>query len=316
VHEVIAFLKGAIFRSPNAGIMGCYSVSRTSISARKDGLQAGVALESAAEFNVPAEEFEAALGRMREIQSLAYSGQDLTIKSGRLKATIQCVDGEPPALPAMPEVWKPAPPSLVPALKLAAPFLGEQGWSAGVRLMDGRVTAIKNTAGIDIAVPGLELEPSLLPAEAAAFVIEQGAPESYVREGGSLMFLWSDGRWARCQLLAAEMPEVVEKILDGAGEEAPIEITSEWREAFADAAALSDGVVSFAPNRLFSGRGAGRGVVEIETAGLPADFVSHWQVPVLEPVLACAARWNPAAYPRPALFVGEGLRGVVIGIRR
>jgi len=313
MHEIISFLKDAVTRGPTPGIVGCYIVRGGSIYARNQAMQAGVAMASEVEFSVPADEFDAALGRMKEVQSLTVDNDSITIKAGRLKATIKCDTDEPPPLPNMPSEWLACPAGLTAALSLARPFLGERGWSQGIRLMDGHVTALSNPSGIDISVEGLKLEPALITEDVAAFLITQGNPDEYHASEDALMFRWANGRWLRAQLLTDKMPDV-ERLFAAAGDETPVAITPEWRQAYEDAAALSDGTVKLTKDGLHSLKGASSSVVEILT-DVPNDHVSFWATKIFDPIVACAQSWNPAAHPSAALFKGHNLRGVVMGKR-
>lgn len=314
MHAIIAFLKDAVTRTPNGGITSCYIVREGSIYARNQALQAGVAMDSEVAFSVPADELDAALARMQQVESITVEEGSIQLKAGRLRATIKLNQDEPPPLPLMPTRWLPCPKNLVEALALARPFIGERGWSQGIRLMNGRVTAMCNIAGIDVVVDGLQLEPVLLPDITAAFLIAQGAPSEYAAADGSLTFRWPDGRWLRAQLLTDKMPDV-DIILGPADSPCPVPITADWRQAYEDAAALSDGVISLTPDALLAARGAAHTRIEIQTP-VHEGHLSHWTAKVIGPIIACAAEWNPAAYPQPAVFRAPGLRGVVMGIRR
>ena len=181
--------------------------------------------------------------------------------------------------------------------------------------MNNRVTAIKNTCGIDIEVAGL-LAPQavVIPIEAAKFLLEQEQPEQCAIGDNALFCRWTDGRWMRAQVLATSFPDTVDRIIDSVGNDAPVEITSAWRDAYADASALSSGAIKITPSGLQGTRGAASGEIEAELS-LSADHVSHWDVKVLDVVVPIAERWNPDAYPKPALFLGPGFRGLLAGVR-
>lgn len=319
MHDIIDFLKGAVKRGPNAalhGSMGCYNFGSGLVTSRNEAMQAGIMLDAEISFIVPADEFEAILARMKSVTAMGFNNQTLTLKGGRLKATIQCIDELPLAIPEMPEDWFDTPSGFADALKLALPFVNDMGWNSGIRLMDGRITAITNTAGIDITLPGLLLnEPISLPKGATEFLVAQGTPNHYMPMGGSVMFKWADGRWLNAQLLAAGFPPSIDGIFEKANvPELLIELTPEWREAFADAAALAESAVDLTGTHLSSGKGAAGCEIEIETS-VPEDHRSRWVVKTLQPVLDCATHWAPAMYPAPAQFVGPNLRGVVMGIK-
>lgn len=319
MHDLVSFLKKAISRLPNAGVMGCYCIRDNAIYARSAGLMAGVTMESAAEFNVPAAEFESALGRMKEITALSFDGASLAIRAGRLKATIQCVQDEPPAVPAMPSpnAWSPCPVNLLDVLKAVMPFMAESGVYASIRIMGDRVTAMNNRSGVDITLPGVAMLPALLSADAVDFLVGQDTPpDEYTVDNGAAVFRWHDGRWLRAQMVAGDWPDIVEKILDSVGTAAPVEVTREWRDAYADASALSDGTVQMTPKGLRALRGAGSADVEIDITALPDNHNSYWPTAQLDSIVPLATHWNPAAYPEPSLFVGHNVRGVLVGLRR
>ena len=315
MHDLIRFLKDVVTRTPGADIAGCYVVREGSIYARNMTLMAGVAMESEIEFSVPAEELDLALARMKEVQSLTVEENTVTIKAGRLKSTIKLNPDEPSSLPEMPEEWLKCPAALIPSISAARPFIGDRSWSLGIRLAQDRVTAFSNLAGIDIEVPGLLMgTPALITETTAAFLVAQGAPSEYAPEENAILFRWPDGRWACTQLLTKRMPDI-EPIFAKAGTETSIIITAAMREAYADAAALSDGTVMITPNGFRALKGASTSDVEAPMA-LPEGHISYWSVKTLDAIMACATAWHPAAYPNASLFIGPGLRGVVAGVRR
>lgn len=317
MHDIVAFLRGSVDKNKTNPIFGCYIVREGSISAfsYKDGMQAGISMESDSEFNVPAGELDAALSRIKEIQSITVFGNSIVLKGGRLRTTIQCHNDAPPALPTMPEEWWDMPAGLVPALKLAQPFLNDMGWNAGAILTEGKVIGVRNNCGIEVQVAGLHLDATLvLPPSAIEFLIGQDAPASYAQQANSLFFQWLDGRWFRTALLAGDTPPSVFNIFDRAGSEAPVAIDQPWRDAYADIAALAEGAMTLTPTSLTGIKEAATTEIEIATA-VPEGHTSRWAIATMEPILACATAWNPQSWPEPTLFVGPGLRGIVMGAR-
>lgn len=315
MHQIIDFLKGAVARDSTQAINGCYVIKEGSIYARNMMLQAGISMESAVSFIVPASEFDAALARMPEIQSLTVNADDVVVKCGRLKSTIKLYKSEAPPVPDMPDVWTRSPPGLTNALRLALPFLGDRDWTEGIRLMSDRVTAACNNRGIDIKLPGLEFEePVLIEKTVAGFLIAQGDPDEYVPSANSVMFRWDDGRWAKAQLLNTVMPDV-DRIFNAGGSDTPVALSAEWRQAYDDIVGLGEGKFSMTRAGFKTQKGAADSEVEFPMEELPEDHASYWDSKVLDAMLTCATSWNPAAYPAGALFVGDDLRGMVMGYR-
>lgn len=317
LHQIIAFLKDAVARGPGGGINSCYIVRDGSIYCRNMTLQAGVEMESEVPFIVPAEELDAALKRMKEIQSLTVNEDNIVVKSGRLKSTIKTYDGEPPPIPEMPEEWHPYPPGLIAALNLAKGFIGDRPGTDGIRLMQNRVTAQSGQAGIDITVEDLELENQILiPIEAAEFLIAQGEAKEYALDKNAAYFRWEDGRWLKTQLLIVQFPhDAVERIYADAGDNTEIDINQEWREACEDVEALCDEVFLITDTGFKGFKGAATHDVEFET-GLPEKHTSSWSMKYMKMIFPHAESWHPLSYPKPALFNGPGFRGVVMGFRR
>jgi hypothetical protein len=317
VHETINFLKRALNRNPNAGMFGCYHVAEGFMYAQNETLQAVAPLESSDTFSIPGEELEAALSRTNVDPHLALGDGHLTVKAGRLRATIPCVPGAPPSIFTRDVTWRPMPDSVVPALARALPFMiGNNiiGWTAGIRLMNDRLTTINNICGIDVALPGWESPPSLVTKEGAEFLVAD-PPAEYGVKPGALLFRWPDERSVQVQLIHQEMPALVDNIFAQAGQEAPVAITQDWREAFTDAAAISDETVELRRDYLKVGKGSSSYVIEVHSE-VPPEHVSYWAAKVLTPMVATAESWNPLAHPKPALFRGPALYGVVMGVAR
>jgi len=325
VHDVIGFLKDAVERGADIGIRGCYVIKDGAISANNinKGLQAGVTMDYDGGFNVPADAMDLALARMKDVQEIKLNDDHtLTVRSGRLSSTIQCNPDEPVGVPNFPDEWIDCPPGLADALKLALPFIGEMGWSSGIRLMDERVTAISNNYGIDIILEGLALdEPVLLTKDVAEFITKQGTPDRYSVTENNMFWQWDDGRWLRSQFLNDKMPEdIVDRIFNTASQDkAPVAIDEAFREAYADAAGLTTtGILRITPTGFDTkdDKLHATSHVGLDIKGVPQSHVSYWDTKVIDAAMGCATSWNPAAYPQPSLFKGDGFRGVVMGRSR
>lgn len=319
MRSAINFLRKALNRSVSAGPFGNYHIYGGEAYAQNEQMQAVARVDLAADgFSVPGAELEAALDRMSSDPLATLDESSLSLKSGRLRATIPTTTDYPPTIYSREIDWKPLPGNLIAALRTACPFLigTAGGWSAAIRLQDERLTVINNLCGIDVAIPGLVCAPSLLTEETAAFLLSQDPPESYgVKPGAAFLFRWKDGRSLHANLVDQVMPEQVEKIFASAGSEAPVALSPDWRAAFEDAAAITEDVIEIRSDAFYVGRGASKVKIEIETA-VPEAHVSYWKTKVLAPMLTAATSWNPGAYPTPALFKGPGLYGLVSGIKR
>lgn len=322
MKEIIDFLKNTVDRSRmSVAATGCYIIRDGQIYTRNMSMHAGVPMESEINFNIPADAFEAAIARMRDIESLTVEDNIVKIKSGRLRSSIRLVMEDPPEIPTMPTEWLRTPPELSAALAVAKDHTSDDkddGWKNCVRLMDGRVTAFRSQSGIDIAVPDLVFKPSLFTTEVIDFLIAQGGSDEYASEPNAASFRWDDGRWMRCKLYDSEMPETsIATIFENAGTEIPIQITSEFRDAYADASAMTEKVIMMTPEG-FQGRtgDVANTSVEFKIDGLPDGHVSYWDKKYLDPVIAQAVGWNPTTWPAPSYYEAPGIRGVVMGRAR
>jgi hypothetical protein len=327
MHEVISFLKSAVDRTEMAGMRGCYVVKAGQIYSRNFGLQAGVEFPSEVDFNIPASRLDAALARMKQIDDITLGDDTVTIKSGRLRSTIKLLMDEAPLPPDLPaeDDWVPCPAGLVPAMKVAKGFVGKEGWQSCVRLLDGRVTAFKSAAGIDVTVPGLVVESILVTTEVVDFLVSQGSPDFMgPSSNNTLTFRWGDGRWLRVNSYASAMPEAIIKgIFEQVGNEIPVAVDDDFRAGYADAAGMTDDAVALTPRGLRgrSSDGTADSVVDIDIPGLPDGHESFWATanqamgPVMDAVVPLMTAWNPTTWPAACYWEGENMRGVVVGRR-
>lgn len=312
--DSIRFLKGAVAQG-SAGLLNCYFIRDGFIYAHNEYMQAGTLYEGPeGEYNLPADEIAGAIARMNSEPRITLHDDTIVVQSGRLRSTIQKVVGEAPPLANVDCEWKALPKGFVTAIKMALPFCGDNGWTASVRLTDNRIVAINNRSGIDIDFPGLVVGSAKhIATSSVEFLAAADDPIAYACTETAMLFRWQDERWARLQLLASVMPESVDKIFEGARGATPHTITNDWRLAFEDVAALSDGDIELHSAGIEARKGAGRAYVELADPTL--TIRSKWSIKVLEPVVKIAAQWDPNKFPNPCPFAGSGFVGLVMGVR-
>lgn len=322
MHDIITFLKMAVDRGEAAGTYGCYMFRETGVYAYNRTILAGVTVPYGAEYNVPAAPLDAALARMKSIDTITMDENSVTLRSGRLRSTIKIDFSEAVELPEMPEEWQDCPPGLRAALGTARDFCGTENWQVCVRLWNDRVTAFAPQRGVDITVRGLSVEqPVLLTQDTVDFIITH-APDEMAVSGSSIFFRWDDNRWMRAQTYNGAMPEdSVRRIIDAAGEDAPVPMDAGFKQAYADISAMCDKAFSIAPDGFVgrTGEDPSRPTSEnsvTHPVPVPEDHLSIWTKEIIEPVIKYGTAWNPAAWPAACLFVGESMRGVVMGRAR
>lgn len=321
MHDVVSFLKDAAFRGMGAsGLSDCYIVDGQMIRAYNGWIHAGIEWPSESSFAVSADAVDVFLARTKEITEITVEENAVILKDHRLTSKIDRRFEEAQPIPDLPTEWRRSPPGLTAAVKMAQPFTGEGSggriWVTGIRLWQDRVTASSGRVMIDIEVPGLGMEaPRLLSEKVAAFLTAQGDPDEYGCDDATVTFRWDDGRWARFNLIDAEMPEdSVNKIFEEiVGKKAPVKIDETWIAALADAEALSDGTVSISPKGMRAYRKASSTSIDMEIK-VPKDHSSKWSAKDLASVVAIAEAWNPVAWPGPAFFQGQGFRGAISGV--
>lgn len=319
MKKELEFLKAAAGHFPQVSILNCYVIHDGYMYCGNGAIAAGIPYQSSADFNIPTEELEVAVARMKGDPVLerraTANGSTAVLRNGRLRSTILCLDDDPPAQPDLTEDFEPVPPDFCRALELALPFVSKEGtWQTGIYVSGPRVVAINGRSGIEFLMEEGDFPTLLLTQDCAKFVAEH-KPDEYQASDNNIVFRWEDGRWLRAQFLAYEMPKtIVDSVFNKAGTDAPIAISSEWREAYDDISAIAADIVELQTDRMIGRRNASVTEVAIKS-GVPAGHVSTWKPEVLDPVVAIATHWNPMAHPQPALFKGEGFRGVVLGVK-
>lgn len=315
MHDQINFLKRAVQRGDTMGVLNCYVVKDGLIMARDGSMQAGTNFPALVsdDFNVPAGELEAILGRVKTDVDLVHNEGVVTVRGRRLKIEIACIVDEPPSVTLPVDGWKPLPPGFQAVLKLASGFILDKNENHGVRLKGDRVTTINNRAGIDIQLPGLNATECAMTSQCMEFILAaDNDPTGYHQTQDAIAFRWKNESWVRAQLLQKPFPSTADRVFAGAGEECPVIITDEWREAYQDLAALAEDVVEMHHDKLRVVKMTSNIESAVETP-MPEDEIFYWSILGLDPVIAVATQWNPAAWPKPAVFKGPNFRGVVVG---
>lgn len=269
-------------------------------------------------FGLAADGLEAALGRMPDEPTVGAGDEALILRSGRLRSTIKAFEALVPYYIADPEDdgWSAVPGGMIPAIRKANLFMSSRGtWQTSVRLTRNSVAAINDRSAlvVDVDCPATE-DPAYLIDTCVKYLDSQDDPDQYQVTSDSILFLWSStGAWAKCQLSVYPWPDqVIDKIFQSAGaDEPPVQLNTEWRDAFGDIVALSEDYVEVGPEGL-------KGVSENSIHEVPfstgVSKVSKWSISVVKQLLDAAERWNPDA-SGPALFTGPSCRGVVVGRR-
>jgi DNA polymerase III sliding clamp (beta) subunit (PCNA family) len=248
--------------------------------------------------------------------SLTPTGR-LSIKSGAFKCTVLCTPEEKTAHPE-PEGERVEldGAALLAALKAIAPFIGDDAsrpWSNGVLLRDQSAFATNNVCLVEYWIGSAFPHVVNVPRAAVKEMLRVDEAPLYAQmvEGSSITFHYSDGRWIRTQLMTTEWPDLA-KVLNRESVQAPVD-----GDLFRGLKAVKGFVDK--QNRIYFRNGYISTHVDeneattYDVAGVAHDGIyAHEMLSLLEGV---AVSCDFSAYPAPCIFMGERLRGAIVGMR-
>ena len=263
-----------------------------------------------------AEPFVKAIQNCKETvtMSMTPAGR-LSIKSGKFKAFIECVEEETPHVTPEGEEFDIDGDALLAALKKITPFIGDDAsrpWSNGVLLKGQSAYATNNVSLIEYWIGStFPLVVNVPKAAIREMIRIDEAPERAQVKDNSISFHYSDGRWIRTALLDIQWPDL-QKILDVPADAVTIDERIyeglDTIKPFVDKLErvyIHDGVMS---TTLTEGEGA-----SFEVPDFPYEGV--YQLKILNLLKGTANSIDFSSYPKPCIFYGERLRGAIIGMR-
>lgn len=240
----------------------------------------------------------------------------LSIRSGKFKAFVDCVEGDTPHVHPEGEHVVIEGAALLQAFKTVAPFIGDDAsrpWSNGVLLLGQSAFATNNITLVEywtgITVP----RPFNIPRAAVREMLRIGeAPESVQMTDVSITFHYSGGRWLRTQLFETQWPDL-SKVLNKESNPQPLD------------ARLFEALTNLKPFADKMGRilfcGAGKIAThddETEGAGYELEGFDHtgvYQIDMLGLLEGNVKTIDWSLYPAPCMFFGDKLRGAIVGMR-
>lgn len=246
--------------------------------------------------------------------SLTATGR-LSIHSGKFKAFIDCIEGETPHVTADGQPFEINGVELLAAFKRLFPFIGTDAsrpWCEGV-LLDGQSAFSTNNIilaeyWVGSAVPF----PVNIPKVAIKEMIRIGEPpETALIQDNSISFLYSKGRWIRSQLLATDWPDV-RAILDRPANF--IKVDQDIFEGLEVIKPFADKLnrVIFNCNIMSTHLDVAEGAsYDLQTN----VGESIYTIEMLQLLKGVAQSIDWSQYPKPCPWVGDRIRGVVIGLR-
>ena len=238
----------------------------------------------------------------------------LSIRSGKFKALIDCVDGETPHATPEGDIVPIDGKAFLAGVKAVEAFVADDAsrpWSNGV-LVEGESVFATNNIIVAEYWMGSKFPLKLnIPRAAVKEIVRiDEAPTHAQVASNSFTLHYENKRWIRSQLLMAEWPDLG-RILNVRSEQAPIPeglfAALECVKPFTDKlgrAFFIDGSVRTCKQ---DGEGA-----DYEVPGLPNGT---YQLEMFQKLEGVATSIDLTSFPKPALFFGERLRGAIIGMR-
>lgn len=241
----------------------------------------------------------------------------LSIKSGKFKAFVQCVDNEtyPTVEPSGQDLH--TPPDFMDAITKLAPFVAEDAskpWSRGILFRGKSAFATNNIILVEYWLGEQFPFEVNIPAEAIDELLRIGEqPEKLMVDENSISFIYSGGRWLKTTLYSTEWPNV-QRLFESANFKDLAPFPPSFFTMLKGLAPFVDKIdsVFFLPNEATTTLQEGEGAsVDIEGVTWGGKYgLEH--LLMLEPV---AKKINFHGYPQPCPFVGEHVRGLIVGMK-
>lgn len=315
--EAINKVKAAIAPKDIASHLSHYLVRDNMLFASDNRMTAATPFPLAGEFLVPGGEFEAMASRFGEKTKVVINPNNVIFTDGKMKATLKTlpldiVDYQRPK--GKPEVL---PPDFLLALRSVLPFISDNAvhyWALAACLGDGYVYATNNVVVVASECKGLKGGGRLLPCWAIEYLLSRSNDEmtGAIYEVNSITFVWADRSWMTALLVDGQYPQQAIDLMEKLAKPT-FHLSPEWKTSYEAIAEMSDALVEFHPERMVGLTPKGEIEVAMKTPSPKGAECSKWNTKFLTPVVAAADYWQPDTWPKPSPFVGEGIRGLIVG---
>lgn len=247
--------------------------------------------------------------------SLTKAGR-LSVKSAGFKAFIDCVQGETNHVEPEGEFVEFDGELLLKGIQACAPFIGSDAsrpWANGVLIKGQSIFATNNVMLVEYWLGSTFPITVNIPRAAVREMQRIGeAPVNAQVTTNSITFHYSGDRWLRTQLFATEWPDL-SKVLDRPSEQVPVD-----ERIFEGLESVKSFVDKMGTIYLFQDE-LRTHMDEQEGAGFAMDGFGHegkYNIDMLNLLKDTAVTIDWSTYPSPCMFLGERIRGAIIGMRK
>lgn len=315
--EALKFVKGAVARKDYVPALTHFSIKDGFIRGYNGQIALCSPISLDTEATPKASVFIKAIEACKDIVQISLTATNrLSIKSGKFKAFIPCIDNELfPDLDLEGEEIK-LEKGFLEAINILEPFVSEDAskpWSRGILFRNSSAFVTNNIILIEYWIgKQFPLEMNI-PYEAIREIVRIGeSPTSMLVSQNQVVFKYTGDRWLRSGLYTTEWPDV-SRILDSK-DNTTKKPPAKFYSAVRDLMPFVDNLESiyFLDNELTTSLVEGEGAsVDIEGLIGKSRF-SGSQLLLLE---AIADEVGFDSYPSPCPFIGRHLRGAIVGIK-
>jgi hypothetical protein len=207
-----------------------------------------------------------------------------------------------------------APSGFIAALRKLLPFVSQDAsrpWSLGVCLRPDYFYATNNVtmARVPVAWNGPVIN---LPRYIVQELLDIDQPVLEIWASASSISFKFDKAWMRAQLYTDSWPESVAKMFDAPRtyEKVPLGLLDAVEQLIPFCPDVKFPSIHFRDNGITTANG-------LQSAEIGFDWkgVGVYRAEVLQLVLGVALEWDPTAYPKPVFFKGDGIQGMMVGIK-
>jgi DNA polymerase III sliding clamp (beta) subunit (PCNA family) len=246
-------------------------------------------------------------------------GGRLALRSGAFRAYIDCLEDDDIFQQVRPDGANvPLNGKLLPALRALEPFIGidaSRPWATGILLEGPYAYATNNIILVQYWIGEHAPVTANLPGQAVREILRIGLePELATITENHLTLHYSGERWLRTGLLNPDWPNI-DSLLDACTSSAMEPVPDGFYEALDKLAPFVNerGAVYFHEGHMATSTEEDDGAA-IALAGLPVS--GCYNNAYLAMLKGVAAAIDFTTHPKPCGFVGDSLRGVILGMRQ